>query len=702
MQQNHSQVRPLEPAQPASTANYRANLFDRYRPAAIVALCNVRTYHVLLGVDGFPEMVAEALPDFTGDGADVVATLNESSVREAADDIDPISEDELDAAYPVLSKIAKTLELSFVERLIFAFLVQAQEGNFWRNWGEQLGAPVLSRAYFHLSAILKLKPYQVKLALDPGGRLVSSGLIEGKFGRVFGRVGILSRFLIYADLDVQMLKSHDAWAEFFRSQFKFSTPQRGEYDFSYLENDCCLFCDYLGNALYSKQKGIHILLYGPPGTGKTTLARDLASRLGTDLCEVRKEFKAETKSDGEARMAAYNLAQRLGVTQSQYLMLFDELEDVLPPRPWLHRGHSPHKGWICETLENATVPTMWTSNSLGGIDPAILRRFTFTMEVGIPPQSFRRKLLDRTLSGKKVSHSWLDRTAMLDCLTPAMTVQLGNLANSLSFRGQKLEAALDRWLEERLKAMRKPPLRPPNSTTSFRYDLMNADMDPEQLIKAMRSSGEGRLCLYGPPGTGKTAFARFLAKELDLEALVRRGSDIRSAYVGETEQNIARMFCEASRNRAVLILDEADSFLSSRSGRRHRWEMNEVSEFLIQLESFQGIFCATTNRFEDLDPAFIRRFDLKIKLDYLTAEQHSLMFKSLLKEFGLSSRLSGGTCVRLETLGSLTPGDFVTVQRRMRFSGQEWSQKALLSALVHEVECKNIHKGRPIGFRWAN
>ena len=86
----------------------------------------------------------------------------------------------------------------------------------------------------------------------------------------------------------------------------------------------------------------------------------------------------------------------------------------------------------------------------------------------------------------------------------------------------------------------------------------------------------------------------------------------------------------------MLILDEADSFLSTRSGRYHRWEMNETTEFLAQLEGFQGIFCATTNRFEDLDPAFMRCFDMKIRFDYLVNAQREMLMKQTLRELGCS------------------------------------------------------------------
>ncbi len=418
---------------------------------------------------------------------------------------------------------------------------------------------------------------------------------------------------------------------------------------------------------------------------------------------MRKEFQGGFISDGELRLNHYNLGQQLGATRDGCLVLFDELEDLLPASPQDSReGIRLHKGWICKSLENAGIPTLWTGNSLDGIDPAILRRFTFTLEVGVPPRSFRRKLLDQSVAGRSVGEPWLERTASLECLTPAMTEQLGSLAASLSCQGLELEAAMDLWLNERLKAMGRQPLLPVKEHSRFRSDLLNTVMDPERIIAGLRHSGEGRLCLYGPPGTGKTAFANYLAEQLDRPSMVRRGSNLRSAYVGKTERNIARMFAEAVRNEAVLILDEADSFLSTRSGRYHRWEMNETTEFLAQLEGFQGIFCATTNRFEDLDPAFMRRFDMKIRFHYLDKAQREMLMKQTLRELGCSVRLSRKSRARLVQLGELTPGDFAVVHRKLRLSGAKVSQDSLLSALVHEVECKNVHKGRPIGFTWAD
>ena len=83
-------------------------------------------------------------------------------------------------------------------------------------------------------------------------------------------------------------------------------------------------------------------------------------------------------------------------------------------------------------------------------------------------------------------------------------------------------------------------------------------------MEALKTRGHGSLCFYGPPGSGKTALAEHLAQALGRPLLVRQASDLLSKYLGETEQNMAAMFREAESEGALLLLDEADSFLQDR------------------------------------------------------------------------------------------------------------------------------------------
>jgi SpoVK/Ycf46/Vps4 family AAA+-type ATPase len=81
-----------------------------------------------------------------------------------------------------------------------------------------------------------------------------------------------------------------------------------------------------------------------------------------------------------------------------------------------------------------------------------------------------------------------------------------------------------------------------------------------RIVEALKARGHGTLCFYGAPGTGKTALGEHIAQALERPLIVKQASDLMSKYVGETEQNMAAMFREAEAEKAVLLLDEADSF----------------------------------------------------------------------------------------------------------------------------------------------
>ncbi|WP_306343181.1 AAA family ATPase, partial [Escherichia coli] len=90
--------------------------------------------------------------------------------------------------------------------------------------------------------------------------------------------------------------------------------------------------------------------------------------------------------------------------------------------------------------------------------------------------------------------------------------------------------------------------------TQYTLDLLNCESRFEipRIVEALHRSGRGQLCFYGPPGTGKTALAEHIAQALGRPLMVRRASDIASKFVGETEQNMARMFDTAQTEGAVL------------------------------------------------------------------------------------------------------------------------------------------------------
>lgn len=129
--------------------------------------------------------------------------------------------------------------------------------------------------------------------------------------------------------------------------------------------------------------------------------------------------------------------------------------------------------------------------------------------------------------------------------------------------------------------------------------------------------------LYGPPGTGKTLTAQYLASELKLPLLKIDAARVLSCWVGESEQNVRRLFDDYAMlqkemdTSPLLLLNEADQLLGARGAGTHSVDRmnNNMQNLLLEgLERFTGILVATTNRRELLDEAFSRRFTYKLEL----------------------------------------------------------------------------------------
>ena len=116
---------------------------------------------------------------------------------------------------------------------------------------------------------------------------------------------------------------------------------------------------------------------------------------------------------------------------------------------------------------------------------------------------------------------------------------------------------------------------------------------------------------------------------------------------------------------------------------------------LTQMESFPGVFIASTNLMEGLDQAALRRFDLKVKFDYLKAAQSVDLLRRYCVQLSLPEP-STDVVHRVTRLACLTPGDFAAVIRQHRFRSLD-SIAALMSAL--EAECALKQGGKhAIGF----
>lgn len=150
---------------------------------------------------------------------------------------------------------------------------------------------------------------------------------------------------------------------------------------------------------------------------------------------------------------------------------------------------------------------------------------------------------------------------------------------------------------------------------------------------------QAKILFYGPAGTGKTVSAMALAKSLKKEVISFDCSKILSMWIGESEKNVRQIFetykdiCKKIKNEPILLLDEADQFLSARgnvasSADKMHNQMQNI--FLEQIEQFSGILIATTNLLENLDSAFSRRFNYKIEFKRPNTQQRAELWKKFL------------------------------------------------------------------------
>ena len=186
-----------------------------------------------------------------------------------------------------------------------------------------------------------------------------------------------------------------------------------------------------------------------------------------------------------------------------------------------------------------------------------------------------------------------------------------------------------------------------NDKTKKTLDLLLKQVDKSVIerlkkwgIKDKKKGIDARIIFYGAAGTGKTITALALAKSLKKQVLSFDCSKILSMYVGESEKNVRKIFdeykelCTKTKTEPVLLLNEADQFLSNRvsgqisgSDKMHN-QMQNI--FLEQIERFEGILVATTNLLDSIDKGFSRRFNYKIEFLKPNLEQRTLLWKKLL------------------------------------------------------------------------
>ena len=463
-------------------------------------------------------------------------------------------------------------------------------------------------------------------------------------------------------------------------------------NYTHVKEDTQILVSFLKSAIRKKQKGVNILLYGSAGTGKTELSKVIASELNLKLYEVAYADESRYANELE-RIRSYCLAQNV-LQAGSNLLMYDEAEDVFNTRNDEKRQYG--KAFINRSLETNEVPTIWITNNIYSMDEAVVRRFNLAIELGVPNENMRAKII-KEYSANLIDNKLIKKLAKNEHVAPAVVSNASLVVLNLNTGDRN--KAFERVISNTLKAQGYGEIEKDKSSddlpSSYDPNFVNSNCDLNELMKGIKESKSARVCLYGVPGTGKSAYAKFIAKSLRKPIIIKKGSDLLSMWVGGTEQNIAEAFKEAKDKKAVLVFDEVDSFLQDRSMAARSWEITQVNEMLVQMESFDGIFIATTNLIDNLDKASLRRFDLKLEFGYLLPNQALNLFK---KECALLKvKFDENAAKKISNLGLLAPGDFASVRRQARFrpikNGDDFYER-----LEQEVALKNEEKSSRIGF----
>lgn len=190
-----------------------------------------------------------------------------------------------------------------------------------------------------------------------------------------------------------------------------------------------------------------------------------------------------------------------------------------------------------------------------------------------------------------------------------------------------------------------------------RMDYSRAPLPlPETIMEDIRgiinavghNVGINKFLFQGPPGTGKTETAKHVARILERDLFAVEFSEVIDSKLGQTSKNIVSLFREingfANPGRVVVLFDEIDALAMDRNNSRDVREMGRAtSTFLRELDNMnaQVVLIATTNMFDLLDKAMVRRFDSTIDFSRYTRDDLLEVATTLLDSYLSKFRFAG-------------------------------------------------------------
>jgi transitional endoplasmic reticulum ATPase len=436
-----------------------------------------------------------------------------------------------------------------------------------------------------------------------------------------------------------------------------------------------------------------IILHGPPGTGKTLIARALANEVGARFYSISGP-EVYSKWYGKSEQNLRNIFEE-AVKNAPAVVVIDELDALVPRR---EQSHGDQEQRIVATFltqmdglrELKDVVVVGTTNRIDAIDPALRRggRFELEIPIGAPDTAGREEI--RAIHSRRMPlGDDVDLAAIARHATGFVGADLASLCreaayNSLrrSFPDDAFESGhvfphegLHVSHDDFVCAARSVP---PSAAKELATDVPRVGWDDigglddiEQLLVENITYGITRradferlgiepatgILLHGPPGTGKTLLARAVASECGANFVTVRGPELRSRWIGESEQRVRFLFDRArALAPCVLFFDEIDAILPVR-GRELSGSIDSmINQLLAEMDGVDqgaGVFViGATNRLDALDPAALRpgRFDFQVEVPLPDAPAREAIFAVHLRGKPVAAD------VRAPTLAEATAG----------------------------------------------